>query len=124
MSALMVVMPVLVELRQVVGDLEPRRLRADEDVLGRANCRNIDERPHGDVNERAVPHNGEEEGAALRAAGVVQVFLPEDRDGVQTLGDLERLALGPGEPLKAEPVAARQFEQWQFAAYRNASATA
>ena len=29
----------------------------------------------------------------------------------------------PANALNAEPVAARQREQWQFAAYRNASAT-
>ena len=29
----------------------------------------------------------------------------------------------PANGLKAEPVPARQFEQWQFAAYRNSSGT-
>ena len=29
----------------------------------------------------------------------------------------------PANGLNAEPVDARQFEQWQFAAYRNVSAT-
>jgi len=29
----------------------------------------------------------------------------------------------PAKALNADPVDARQFEQWQFAAYRNASAT-
>jgi hypothetical protein len=37
-----------------------------------------------------------------------------DREVVQALGDLELLHLDPAMDLKAEPVAARQREQWQF----------
>ena len=45
----------LLGLRQVVGDVEPRRLRADEDVLGRPYARRVDQRSHRDVRVRAVP---------------------------------------------------------------------
>src|ERR671931_1830163 len=69
---------VLLELRQVVRDLEPRRLRADEDVLGRRHRRGVDERPERDVHPGAVPHDGEQERAARGAAGVVQRVVSDD----------------------------------------------
>ena len=71
-------------MRQVVGDLEPRRLGADEDVLRRTDGGNIDQRTHGDVHIRTVPHHGEEEGAARRAARVVEIFFAEHGDVIQT----------------------------------------
>ena len=48
---------VLVELRQVVRDLEPRRLRADEDVLRRPQARRVDERAERDVDVGALAHD-------------------------------------------------------------------
>jgi hypothetical protein len=40
-------------LGQVVGDREPGRLRADENVLARADSWIVDESSHGDVNKGA-----------------------------------------------------------------------
>jgi hypothetical protein len=49
---------------QVVGDCEPRCLGADEDVLGRADSRIVDESSHGDVDKLAVADDRVEERAA------------------------------------------------------------
>jgi len=84
---------VFVELRQVVSDLEPRRLGADEDVLCRTDGGSVYQRPHGDVHKRAVSHHREEEGSACPASRVVEVFLSEDGDVVQTLRDRDLLPL-------------------------------
>ncbi len=48
---------VLLVLRQVIGDLEPGSLRADEDVLGRTDARRVDQRAHRDVHVGAVAHD-------------------------------------------------------------------
>src|SRR5437773_9969188 len=72
----------LLELRQVVGDLEPRRLRADEDVPCRPNGGSVLERSHRYVHIGAVPHYGEEEGATGGTPRVVQVFRSEDKERI------------------------------------------
>src|SRR5215211_2482062 len=90
----------LLELRQVVGDLEPRRLRADEDVPRRPNGGSVHERPHRDVHIGALPHHGEEEGATRRTPRVVQVFLSEDEERILAVRDLELLPLDPGKRLE------------------------
>src|SRR5437879_3099604 len=81
------------ELRQVVGDLEPRRLRADEDVAGRADARLVHERAHSDVDVLAVAHDREQKRTALRAARVILVLSPDDEEGVGAFRDLEPLPL-------------------------------
>ena len=91
---------VLVVLRQVVGDLEPRCLRADEDVLGRADGGRVDERSHRDVHVLAVAHDREQQRAADRAARVVQVVLSVDQQARRLPGDLELLSLDTGERLE------------------------
>ena len=85
--------------------------------------RSVDERPHRDVNERAVPHHGEEERAARAAARVVRVLLADEEEFVPALVISSFSRSMPANGLNAEPVAARQREQWQFAAYPNSSAT-
>ena len=52
-------------LRQVVGDIEPGRLRADEDVEHRANPRVVDQRSHPHVKEPAVAHEPHERHAEM-----------------------------------------------------------
>ena len=44
----------LLILGQVVGDGEPRRLGADEDMLGRPDGRIVDQGSQGDMDEGAV----------------------------------------------------------------------
>src|SRR5436309_4635146 len=80
---------VFVELRQVVRDLEPRRLGADEYVLCRTDAWSVHQRPHADVHPCTVPQHGEEEGSARPAPRVVEVFLSEDGEAVQPLRDRE-----------------------------------
>src|SRR5262245_28739491 len=46
-----------------VGDLEPRCLGADEDVLGRLDAGSIHERSQCEVHVGALPHQGVEERA-------------------------------------------------------------
>ena len=90
----------LLELRQVVGDLEPGCLGADEDVRAGPNGGSVDERAQRDVNVGAVPHHGEEEGATRRAARVVRGFLAEDEAPIRAVRDLELLPLDAGEWLE------------------------
>ena len=54
-------------LRQIVGDGEPRRLGADEDVLARPDGRRVDERPERDVHVLAAAESGLLEGDERRA---------------------------------------------------------
>src|SRR5205085_2886578 len=69
---------VLLELRQVVGDLEPRRFRADEDVLRRPEARRVDEGAVRDVDVLPVANDGVEKRAAHAAACVVRVVVAVD----------------------------------------------
>ena len=114
----------LLMLGQIVGDLEPRRLRADEDVLGRSDRRSIFERAHRHVHESAVADDGEQERSACSATAVVRVRFAVDQQRLLPGGDGELVSGSmPANDLKAVPVAARHREQWQFAEYRNASST-
>src|SRR5262249_36153831 len=80
-------------------DLEPGRLRADEDVAGRSNARRVDERPERHVNVRTLPHDREQQRAAGTAARVVQGLLADEEEVVRAVGEVELLALDPGERL-------------------------
>src|SRR4029453_17141042 len=101
----------LLELGQVVSDLEPRRLRAYEDVLRRLHARRVDERAQRDVHKFAVADDGVEQRAAGRTARVVQ--------GVPAVDELELLPLAPEERLErrarrcatARAVAVRAVEE-------------
>jgi pimeloyl-ACP methyl ester carboxylesterase len=99
---------VLIESREFVGDLEPGRLRADEDVLRRPDAREVDERAHRHVHVRAAPDDREEERPADPAAGVVGGVVAPNQEGVSSRHDLELLALDPRERLErgARPGAA------------------
>ncbi len=103
-------------LREVVGDGEPGRLRADEDVPGGTDGRGVDEGTHRDVDVGAVADQGVEEGAALAAVGVVRLVAAVDQQAVGSLRDGELVLSIPANGLNAEPVVRRQFEQWQFMA--------
>jgi hypothetical protein len=94
---------VLLELGQVVGDLEPRGLRADEDVLRRPDARRVRERAQRDVHVGAVPHHREEEGSAPSAARVVQVVVADDEERIPAVRQLQLLPLDPGERLERRP---------------------
>src|SRR4029453_5816508 len=85
----------LLELRQVVSDLEPRRLRAYEDVLRRLHARRVDERAQRDVHKFAVADDGVEQRAAGRTARVVQVVLSVEGEPVAAVDELELLPLDP-----------------------------
>ena len=87
-------------LRQIVGDGEPRRLGADEDVLARADGRIVDQGAHGDVNEGAVAHDRIEQRAARLAVRVVAVFVAKDHEVVLAAGDAQLVALDAGERLE------------------------
>src|SRR5437773_5758625 len=91
----------LLELRQVVGDLEPRRLGADEDVPRRPNSGSVHERSHRDVHVGALPHHGEEQRATRSTPRVVQVFLSDDKERIAAVRDLELLPLDPGKRLES-----------------------
>jgi hypothetical protein len=84
----------LVELRQVVGDVEPPRLRPDKDVGRRADTRFIGERPERDVNTIGVDER-EEQRPADTATRVVVRRVAEDEERVVALRDLELVALDP-----------------------------
>ncbi len=75
--------------RKIVGNLEPRRLGADEDVLRRPNGRIVDQSPHGDVNVRSVPNDGEHQGATEFAVGVVAALFAVDQEVGDTTDELE-----------------------------------
>lgn len=87
-------------LREVVCDLEPLRLGADEDVLRRPDCGRIDKRSQRNVHVGTVPHHGEEKRATARAARVVQVVLAEDEEAVPALRELELVPLDARERLE------------------------
>src|SRR5215831_18582992 len=91
---------VLLPLSKVVGDLEPLRLRADEDVLGRADARRISERAERDVHPRAVAHDGVEQRPADAAARVVAVVVAPDQELVAAVGELELRPFDAGEGLE------------------------
>src|SRR5437879_2665367 len=66
-------------LGQVVGNCEPWRLGADEDVHGRADGRIVDERSHANVDEGPGADDRIEKGAAHFAADIVAIFVAEDQ---------------------------------------------
>jgi len=89
-------------LRQVVGDGEPGRLGADEDVVGRPDGRLVDQGSQRDVDVLAVADQRIEEGAARPAVGVVRLLdvAAEDQQLVVPLGDGEFATLDAGEGLE------------------------
>src|SRR5439155_16700346 len=86
-------------LWQTVGDLEPRRLRAHEDVSGRPDRRIVDQRPHRDMDEGALAHHRIEQRPAAPAMRVMTGLLAVDHDVVVALDDTEFVARDAGERL-------------------------
>ena len=84
----------------IVGDGEPRRLGADEDVLARADGRIVDQGAHGDVDEGAVAHHRIEQRAARLAARVVAIVVAENHQVVRAAGDAQLVARDAGERLE------------------------
>ena len=63
---------VFLELGKLVGDLEPWRLRADEDVRRRPDARYVDQGTHPDVHVGAAANDGEQKRSARRTTRVVE----------------------------------------------------
>src|SRR5262245_28865067 len=89
-------MNVFLILGQVVGDREPRRLGAYEDVLARADAGRVDQRAEQDVHECAVAHDGVEERATHGAAHVARVWLAVDEQAVAATAQVQLAALDAG----------------------------
>src|SRR5215831_8790499 len=90
----------LVVSRQVVRDLEPRRLRGDVDVRLRPDARLVGEGAERNVYPVAVADDRPEERAADATAGVVPVVVAPDQQPVGAVDDLEPLARDPAEGLE------------------------
>src|SRR5713101_666968 len=87
-------------LRQVVGDGEPRRLGADEDVPARTDAGVVQKASQGDMDEGAVADDRIEQRAAAPAVRVVSVVVALDQEIVLALGEAELAALDAGERLE------------------------
>src|SRR6266852_473109 len=90
-------------LRQAVGDGEPRRLGADEDVRGRTDGRIIDKGSHGDVDEGAVADGRIEQRAAPITVRVVVIGVAKDHELVLALAEAQPVARNAGERLERRP---------------------
>src|SRR5215813_6625190 len=90
----------LLVLRQVVSDGEPRRLGADEDVPAGADGRTVDQGAHGNVDIRAVTHHRIEQRSAGLAVRVVGLVVAVDQELVVALSDGELVARDAGERLE------------------------
>jgi hypothetical protein len=90
-------LPELSMLRKIVGDGEPRRLGANEDVRRGADGGLITESAERHMNVPALANQGVQEGAALGASGVMGEFLPEDEQVSGPVHELELLPLDAGE---------------------------
>src|ERR1700682_1845311 len=90
-------------LRKIVGNCEPPRLGADEDVLGRADGRIVHESPHGDMDKCAIPDDRIEQRAAYLAVRIVAVFVAKDHEVVLALSDTQSVAPDAGEWLEGRP---------------------
>src|SRR4051794_5131825 len=89
-------------LGQVVGDGEPGRLGADEDVMGGPDGRLVRQPTHRDVDVLAVADQRIEEGTAAPAVGVVRLrdVLAVDQQPVLPLGDGKFAPLDAGKGLE------------------------
>src|SRR4051812_7478461 len=87
-------------LGQLVGDREPRRLRAHEDVVGRADGRRVDQGAHGHVDVGAVADDRIKQRAAPFAVRIVSLVGAVDQQAVGALRDREFGSLDAGEGLE------------------------
>ena len=85
-------------------------------MRGRANGWIVDEGSQSDVDEGTVADDRIEERAARLTMSVVAVLVSKTRRLSLPLVMLNLSRSMPANGLKAEPVARRQFEQWQFMA--------
>src|SRR5688572_3214079 len=90
----------LVVLRQVVGDLVPRRLRAHVDVRRRPDRRRVSQRAEIHVHGLPILNQGVQEAAASSAMGVVAVRVAEEEEPVRAGFDRELRPLDAGEGLE------------------------
>src|SRR6266446_5402409 len=86
--------------RQVVADLVPWRLGADEDMSGGPDRGRIDKRSHRDMDEGAVAHHGIEQRAAAAAVCVMGLVVAVNQQTIPAPGDAELLARNSGERLE------------------------
>jgi hypothetical protein len=99
------------ELREIIGDLEPRCLGADEDMRRGPNAGGVRERAHRDVHVRAPrtteksrePHTPQRVSFNLSSPTTSSASRPS------VSSSFSRSM--PANGLNAEPVAARQREQ-------------
>jgi hypothetical protein len=87
-------------LRQVVSDLEPGRLRADENMPARPDGRIIAERTHGDMYESSLANDRKQEGTACAAAGIVGSSIAEDHKSVGAFDEAKLVTLDSGKRLE------------------------
>ena len=76
-------------MRQVIGDRFPLCLGPDKNVGGWANGRRIYERTERNVDVLAIADNGVQERAALAAANVMIVLVPETKQRCLSCSDRE-----------------------------------
>ncbi len=91
---------VLVELRQAVGDREPRRLGADENMLVRPYRWAIDQSSHGHVNISTLSNNGIQQRSARFTVRVIAIFFAEEHEVPMALCKGELYAFDSGERLE------------------------
>jgi hypothetical protein len=111
-------------LGEVVEDLVPRSLRADEHMSRRLERWLVDECPIRHADMGAVAHSPMKKRPALSAAHrVVPVGVAEhiNEPAPSVTVSFSRSISPQGK--NAEPVIARQFEQWQLNATTNWSET-
>ncbi len=90
----------LLVLGKIVGDGEPRRLGANEDMRPRADGGIIDEGSHGDMGEGTIADDRIEQRAAQVAVRVVGIRFANGHEVVLAFGDAQSVAPDAGEWLE------------------------
>ena len=93
-------------------------------MLARADRGIVDEGSHRDMHEGAIADDRIEQRTAELAVRIVGFSRPNRMRSPSPFVMASFLRSMPANGLNAEPVVRRQFEQWQFMAYKNSSATA
>lgn len=85
------------ELRQTVGDLEPRCLGTNEDMGCGLDRWRVDQSAQGDMDKSVLADDGEQQGAAGSAVDVVRVGgVAVDQNCVGALNDPQMIPCDPG----------------------------
>src|SRR5882757_6907697 len=87
-------------LRQIVRDLVPRGLGADENMGARPDRGGVDQGSHGDMDPFSFADPGIKQRAAAGTVGVVSSVVPENDALVLASDDAELAVLDPGERLE------------------------